>query len=381
MDAGSFVYYGYSPETFKECRSFIQATNRKHVEIVNLWFTLVNVFFLVFSWFNMFGVNRSRIMFYAVFVGVSVVFEILLFAFRAFIDKHFTLAVYFCISMLLVYSILASNAQPYMVASMYLVLLVIAALSFIDNMLRMSLVLTAFTVVFLFESFQVKPESIAIQDTYNVIVFFTLSLVFHYSFQHARIRQFETYQKNIRIQRELEVQSSFDSLTSLLNRARFFSMASQVLRADNGDEYIAIALLDLDGFKQINDTMGHQMGDKVIQVAASKIMESIGIDLSEKWSFPERALQNDLSFAGRLGGDEFIVFIRGMKDTEEIHEVMKKLLSDLNDVRFEQLEGIRASIGVSEVGSDDRDIDKIYSRIDSGLYESKKQGKNRVTFC
>ena len=77
--------------------------------------------------------------------------------------------------------------------------------------------------------------------------------------------QFVLYHKNMQNQRELEVGSSFDALTSLLNRGRFFSMADRVLHDGSGG-YKALCLIDLDGFKQVNDQPGHQMGDKVKQI-------------------------------------------------------------------------------------------------------------------
>ena len=61
-------------------------------------------------------------------------------------------------------------------------------------------------------------------------------------------------------------------------------------------------------------------------------------------------------------------------------ELLEKMLNDLNDVRFEALQGINASFGVTEIGSDDRDIDNAYKRADAALYESKRSGKNRITF-
>lgn len=157
------------------------------------------------------------------------------------------------------------------------------------------------------------------------------------------------------------------------------SMAGEVLRGYDG-EYIVVCLMDLDGFKQINDKLGHQMGDKAIQIAGDTITKTLGIDFSEKWSFPERALKERLSFAGRLGGDEFIVLLRGKSGTEELNDQLSKLLATLNSVEFGELHGIHASIGVTEITDNDRDIDKAYHRADKALYQSKGSGKNRITF-
>ena len=75
------------------------------------------------------------------------------------------------------------------------------------------------------------------------------------------------------IQKELEVKSSFDTLTGLLNRGRFFSIADELLKLGDGSHF-SIALFDLDEFKEINDSMGHQMGDKVIQIAGRTIIDA-----------------------------------------------------------------------------------------------------------
>ena len=148
-------------------------------------------------------------------------------------------------------------------------------------------------------------------------------------------------------------------------------MAGSVLRGYH-NEYMVLCLLDLDEFKQINDKLGHQMGDKAIQIAGNTITEVMEIDLKEKWSFQERAVRNGLSFAGRLGGDEFIVFIRGKSKKEEILTLMQEMLK--------KLKGIHASIGITEILEQDMDIDDAYRRADEALYESKRAGKNQIHF-
>ena len=104
------------------------------------------------------------------------------------------------------------------------------------------------------------------------------------------------------------------------------------------------------------------------------------IDLKEKWSFQERAVRNGLSFAGRLGGDEFIVFIRGKSKKEEILTLMQEMLKKLNQVDYGELKGIHASIGITEILEQDMDIDDAYRRADEALYESKRAGKNQIHF-
>ncbi len=381
MTTSSFNYYGYDRDTHSDCMSLIRTTNFRHMHILNVWFISINVFFVICSYFNIFGLNRLKMGNYAIFLGIAVAFEIAIIALRSHMEKPFAFfLVYLSILVLMSYSIVVSIGQPYLAATMYLVLVVLVALAYIDTMTKMTLMLLLYSVIFIFTSFKNKPESIAYQDLYNIIIFLSLALVLHYTFQRARMRQYVTYQNNVQIQRELEVKSSFDALTSLLNRGRFFSMAGEVLRSPHDDEYIAICLLDLDSFKQINDKLGHQMGDKAIQIAGNTITDTLGVDLSEKWSFTERAIPDKLSFAGRLGGDEFITLLRGTSGREEVVELLQKMLDSLNAVEFENLHGIHASFGVTEIGSNDRDMDDAYNRADAALYESKRSGKNQIRF-
>ena len=379
MNKKSFVYYGYDRDTYMGCLDLIRSTNRRHVEILTVWFALINVVFLFCSIFGWAGLNKTRIVFCTVSVITGVVFEILILLFRQAAERFYLLLIYLSTGLLAAYGIMSSNKEAFVPASIFLVIIILVAVSYIDNMFRMSLVLIIAAAALILESRKLKPASIASQDMFNALIILALALALHYFFQRARMSQFETFQKNVRIQRELEVKSSFDALTGLLNRGRFFQMAGQVLRTPHEEEHIALALMDLDGFKQINDTFGHQMGDKVIQIAAETILTNLGIDYSEKWSFPTRAIQDNLSFAGRLGGDEYIVLIRG-RSMDEVQMLTEKLLRDLNSRHFDGIEGIRSSIGVTEIKGGDLDIDKAYNRVDDGLYQSKREGKNRISF-
>jgi GGDEF domain-containing protein len=210
------------------------------------------------------------------------------------------------------------------------------------------------------------------------IIFVAIALIFHYRFQHNRLEQFLNFFKIQEIQRDLIVQSSFDVLSGLLVRGRFFSLAGAVMRERVDDEFVALCILDLDSFKQINDKYGHQMGDKAIQTAAQIIWETLEIDYTEKWSFCERAAQEGLSFAGRLGGDEFVIFFRENQGMDAVKASLQKILDKLNAVKLGELDGICASFGVAEIRNDDYDIDSVYARADDALYEAKSSGKNRI---
>lgn len=378
MAARSFNYYGYTKESYQECSDMIRSTNRKHITILNTWFFLVNLLYLLFSYLNLFGVNQERIPFYAGCIAVSLLFEVWLLLSPKSVERHNYLAVFASVLILLSYGIIRSVAEPYMPATMFLILLTLTSLSFIGNMLAMILISLVSVGIFLVTSYLYKTFSIAYHDTYNVVVVTTLVLGLHYTFQRTRVSQFILYQRDLQIQKELEIKSSFDSLTSLLNRGRFFSITEEVLRS-RSDEYKTLCLLDLDGFKQINDNLGHQMGDKVIQTVGKTILSSLGLRAEDN-SISDWNLKQPISVAGRLGGDEFIIFIRGKNSREEVTEFLQGMLDSLNAVQFDGLNGIHASFGVTELTAADRDIDNAYKRADEALYESKRAGKNQIHF-
>ena len=373
-------YYGFEKHRYYDCKKLINDTNYKHLLIINSWFLLMSITFMVLCVINKFGVTRRYFNMYYSFMILSLVFEVVLIAFKKFCNRYATFFIHANTFALIVFGIYSSVAQPYLAATMYLVIIVLLSVTYIDTMVRVTVLLIFYCSVFLYTSFRFKPVSLAELDMYNIMVFLALSLILHYFFQHNKMTQFYTLQKNIQIQRDLEIRSSFDTLTDLLNRARFFAIADQIIKDPaRRDEFLAVCLMDLDRFKEINDKLGHQMGDKAIQTASQIIVEALNIDMLEKWSFTERAIHNKFSIAGRLGGDEYIMLIRGKKDMESVMTLMQYILTNLNSVHVGDLSGIYASLGITCVTSADKDMDSIYKRADEALYQSKKQGRNRIT--
>ena len=227
--------------------------------------------------------NEERAPFYGSYIIASFVFEIWLIVFPKSVEKYNFFSVFASITILLSYGVISSVAQPYMPATMFLVLLVLTSLSFIGRMYIMIFLIIISVGSFLFTSYLFKTFSIAYHDTYNVSVISTLSILLHYTFQRTRVAQFILYQRDLLVQKELEIKSSFDALTSLLNRGKFFSAAEEILRSQK-KEYITLCLLDLDGFKQINDNLGHQMGDKVIQTVGKTIINFFKLNEAERGS-------------------------------------------------------------------------------------------------
>ena len=125
--------------------------------------------------------------------------------------------------------------------------------------------------------------------------------------------------------------------------------------------YFCIATYDIDDFKHINDTYGHDMGDKVLIEITNEIRNSIR--------------KTDLLF--RIGGEEFmIIFSKTLM--QEAYKVVEKTRVDISNMSIIENEKITISIGITEVKKDDTP-DLIYERADKLMYKSKKNGKNQTT--
>lgn len=157
-------------------------------------------------------------------------------------------------------------------------------------------------------------------------------------------------------------QAERDGLTGLLNRTTLIHHASRIMR-ENSYSMNALAVIDVDDFKQFNDTHGHDYGDKVLQYVAGVMKE--------------RFRATDL--ACRYGGDEFVLFLRNI-GSMDIKATLEQLISLLaKKCQKEKLpEIITLSIGVT-LSSPTDNFETLFKRADEALYESKRKGKNQVT--
>ena len=165
-----------------------------------------------------------------------------------------------------------------------------------------------------------------------------------------------------KIQEKLKEQAYYDDLTKIFNRKAYNERIQEKFDMFNRYQiYFCIATYDIDDFKHINDTYGHDMGDKVLIEITNEIRNSIR--------------KTDLLF--RIGGEEFmIIFSKNLM--QEAYEVVEKTRVDISNMSIIENEKITISIGITEVKKDDTP-DLIYERADKLMYKSKKNGKNQTT--
>lgn len=164
-------------------------------------------------------------------------------------------------------------------------------------------------------------------------------------------------------QRELNFLANKDTLTGLNNRRNFHKLADELIESTESLDQVSIGMMDIDHFKNVNDTYGHDVGDIVISTVAEIIDHS-----------------DDDLITGRYGGEEFIVI--GKADKEKMEEILESIRSTIERrvVSFgDGVLSVTISCGASSFEASDDDLQKIITQADKALYESKTSGRNRVT--
>jgi diguanylate cyclase (GGDEF)-like protein len=161
--------------------------------------------------------------------------------------------------------------------------------------------------------------------------------------------------RNAQLYEDLRQRVDRDSLTGLLNHRAFYERLRQELaRAHRGSYQVAVMMIDLDSFKQLNDSRGHLVGDEALRCSADALQSVCRTD----------------DIAGRVGGDEFAVILVGVgDDVEMISHRMVRTIADSSPVT--------ASLGVAVAGKDDLDPVRLMARADLALLEAKA-GRQRV---
>ena len=160
----------------------------------------------------------------------------------------------------------------------------------------------------------------------------------------------------------------YDSLTKLPNRALFHDRLERVIaRAQRNQENFALLFIDLDGFKKINDNLGHAAGDHVLQETARRLVRVF----------------RESDTVCRLGGDEFVAILTGAKYHKTAAKTALRIIASLKaPIRFlEHTVVVSASIGISFYPHDGEDIETLLHQADSAMYEAKKAGKNSYRFA
>jgi len=184
---------------------------------------------------------------------------------------------------------------------------------------------------------------------------------------HRRVSLFSDITKKKETEELVWRQANFDALTELPNRRMFLDRLEQEIRKSHrASQRMALMLLDLDHFKEINDTLGHDIGDSLLQEAAKRLVGCV----------------RETDTVARLGGDEFTVILGSLHDGSKVERVYQTILQRLaepfqlgNEVAY-----ISVSIGITLYPEDATTLDELMKNADQAMYEAKSQGRNRYRY-
>ena len=173
--------------------------------------------------------------------------------------------------------------------------------------------------------------------------------------------------------------SFHDKLTNLPNRNLFEDRLKQaVIQAERNNRKIGIFFLDLDNFKRINDSFGHQTGDLLLRKIAERLISGLRtIDIVKK-----HGADQDLPTIARMGGDEFTILlteINTAQDTIRIAELIKNIISEPFKL-YDQEVFITSSVGIAAYPDDGRDVNSLLKNAHSAMYYAKESGRNNFQF-
>ena len=168
-------------------------------------------------------------------------------------------------------------------------------------------------------------------------------------------------------EKEMVRLAHFDQLTGLANRALFLDRLSQaIVQSKRQKLSFAVLFLDLDGFKAINDNLGHLVGDQLLKDVAQRLTSQL----------------READTVARMGGDEFTLILKDISRKEDIVHVAEKLVQAVAAPYpyIDEALQVTTSIGISCYPEHSTDADHLMTLADNAMYESKRNGKNRFSF-
>lgn len=165
------------------------------------------------------------------------------------------------------------------------------------------------------------------------------------------------YRRIVTLKKRIYLQSITDSLTQVYNRGRIVEIMETELMAEN-----KVAIIDIDDFKQINDTYGHAVGDEVIVGIVNAIKKSL------------RATD----VIGRYGGEEFVLILKQVDDNDAL-KVIERVRQDVEAIEWPYAD-LKTTVSIGMMKKCNMSTNKLFISVDQLLYEAKRSGKNRVVY-
>ncbi len=353
----NYLYYcGLEKDEYNELKKDAYASNFEVWRVLHCFMVAVFTALSVASLkVDLFAGNK---VFYLAALAYSAVVAVL---FLFVLKKKSIIAqliIYLSISLLFVFAALITQNNPGIPATSFVVFLLITPLFMIDKPYFMAIELGAASAVFIVWMHAVKPYEVWRIDVANIILFAIIGFFIHVISNSIRVREFV-------LARKLRIQKDTDELTGLKNKAALTGAINKYLANETTDKGIML-LLDINNFKSVNDTYGHDVGDSVIN--------QLGVFLDDAF--------RDEDIVGRFGGDEFIVFIKNTDSTEIAETAAQRIIEGAaKHIRLpDDKMTISVSVGAALYHGAEKNYSEIFKKADVALYKTKADRTLRFAF-
>ena len=266
------------------------------------------------------------------------------------------LLIYLTMSLLFLFGGFLSQSRPDSNATAFIAFLLVMPMFMIDKPFFMAIELSASSAVFLVWMHGIKPHDVWMLDLYNVVMYTVIGSFLNIIANAIRIREFV-------LTRKINLQYNTDELTGIRNKGALTREINEFL-ADHFNDKGILFILDVDRFKFVNDTYGHDVGDQVI------------IQLGH---FLDGRFTQQKEIVGRFGGDEFIVFIKDTDDPDTARQIADDLISGASEsvALPNERQKISISIGIAMFHGQEKNYSELFKKADTALYKAKADPENR----
>ena len=342
-----FCYCGIEKDLYKQLKKDAYVSNFEIWRVLN--FLMDGAFTVLFiaSFFNqMMVVNK---IFYGAMLVYSIIATVLFYTLKKD-SVAAQLLIYLSISMLLLFGAFITSIKPDVPALTFIAFLLISPMFMIDKPYFMSMELIIASTIFLVWMYFVKDPYIFKIDLINTLAFTLVGIMIHIIVNSMRIKEFVLIH-------EINIQKDIDDLTGLKNKACLTREINAFIQRETPYKQGIFFVLDIDGFKEFNDTYGHDVGDV--------ILNKLGEYLNSKF--------NDDEIVGRFGGDEFIIFIKNNADPKYAAKIATDLASGVGEAIElpNKKEKLSISMGIAIYRGEEKNYSEIFKKADIALYKTK----------
>ena len=349
-------YCGIDKEEFYAIKKEAYSSNFEIWRVLHCFMSALFGFLFVYSLFA--ELFKSNMLFYLGIFIYSVINTVIFFVLK----KHSPLTqglIYLSIVVLFVFGCLITQNKPDTSATLFFILLLITPMFMLDQPYIMGFLLIAVSVMFSVWMYYIKPFEIWQMDFIDAITYTVVGIFIHIIVNAIRIREFV-------LTRKINIQKDTDDLTGLKNKGALTRAINEFLADENKDKGIML-MLDINDFKMVNDTYGHDVGDSVINQFGSFLAETFK--------------GNDI--IGRFGGDEFIVFIKDSDDVDAAAKAAETIISGVSQfVKLpDDAKVIGVSIGIAIYHGKEKNYSEVFKKADVALYKTKADRATGFSIC